>query len=132
MIIRSISFITMDNDNNVTTRLLTLLNVSALKSSKRKREDEVEPGPRDKLNKRRTVQFSDVEMSPPNVEKENGVFIAETVDHVEISNQVAEDEAEEEVEGIWTVLFLKSIVSYFLQMASKIFTRHTLEMIQLT
>lgn len=47
----------LDEDNNATTRLLTLLNVSALKSSKRKRKDSIEPTPRVKLNRRRSVQL---------------------------------------------------------------------------
>lgn len=47
----------LDEDNNATTRLLTLLNVSALKNSKRKRTDSIEPTPRVKLNKRRSVQL---------------------------------------------------------------------------
>ena len=46
-----------EEDNNTTTRLLTLLNVSALKSSKRKRTESIEQTPRVKLNKRRSVQF---------------------------------------------------------------------------
>jgi len=50
-----------EEDNNTTTRLLTLLNVSALKSSKRKRTESIEPIPRVKLNKRRSVQLDATE-----------------------------------------------------------------------
>ena len=46
----------LEEDNNTTTRLLTLLNVSALKSPKRKRTESIEPTPRVKLNKRRPAQ----------------------------------------------------------------------------
>lgn len=46
----------IDNSNSATTRLLTLLNVSATKVGKRKRNtDDVVVG--EKLNKRRTVVF---------------------------------------------------------------------------
>ena len=51
----------LEEDNNTTTRLLTLLNVSALKSSKRKRTESIEPTPRVKLNKRRSVQVDATE-----------------------------------------------------------------------
>ena len=51
----------LEEDNNTTTRLLTLLNVSALKSSKRKRTETIEPTPRVKLNKRRSVQVDATE-----------------------------------------------------------------------
>jgi hypothetical protein len=48
--------ITMDVDST-TTRLLTLLNASAVKPGKRKREEP--PLPSEKLNKRKSVQFSE-------------------------------------------------------------------------
>jgi len=51
----------LEEDNNTTTRLLTLLNVSALKSSKRKRTESIESTPRVKLNKRRSVQVDATE-----------------------------------------------------------------------
>jgi hypothetical protein len=46
----------MDIDST-TTRLLTLLNASAVKPGKRKREEP--PLPSEKLNKRKSVQFSE-------------------------------------------------------------------------
>ena len=49
----------IDRENGTTTQLLTLLNVSATKAGKRKWIlDDVQPT--QKLNKRRTVQFSEV------------------------------------------------------------------------
>jgi hypothetical protein len=54
----------LEEDNNTTTRLLTLLNVSALKSSKRKRTESIEQTPRVKLNKRRSVQSDATEFTP--------------------------------------------------------------------
>jgi U3 small nucleolar RNA-associated protein 25 len=54
----------LEEDNNTTTRLLTLLNVSALKSSKRKRTESIEQTPRVKLNKRRSVQSDPTEFTP--------------------------------------------------------------------
>lgn len=59
----------LEEDNNTTTRLLTLLNVSALKGSKRKRTESIEPAPRVKLNKRRSAQANATE-STPTVSKE--------------------------------------------------------------
>lgn len=52
----------MDDGNNTTTRLLTLLNVSAVKTGKRKRTtfDDATPLPSQKLNKRKSVLFADV------------------------------------------------------------------------
>lgn len=47
----------IDEDANTTTRLLTLLNVSATKANKRKRTFE-ESKPSEKLNKKRTVQIA--------------------------------------------------------------------------
>ena len=58
----------LEEDNNATTRLLTLLNVSALKSSKCKRTNPIEPTPRVKLNKRRSVRLDAAE-PPPVVSK---------------------------------------------------------------
>ena len=47
----------IDESSSATTRLLTLLNVSATKASKRKRTFE-ESKPVEKLNKKRTVQIA--------------------------------------------------------------------------
>lgn len=54
----------LEEDNNTTTRLLTLLNVSALRSSKRKGTDSIEPTPRVVLNKRRFVQLDVADPTP--------------------------------------------------------------------
>ena len=59
----------MDVDST-TTRLLTLLNASAVKPGKRKREEP--PLPSEKLNKRKSVQFSE-----GHTEKENIARIQE-------------------------------------------------------
>ncbi|EGN99752.1 hypothetical protein SERLA73DRAFT_167642 [Serpula lacrymans var. lacrymans S7.3] len=59
----------MDDGNNTTTKLLTLLNVSALKLGKRKRETQVDPEhvlTPQKLNKRASIKFAiDSEESSP-------------------------------------------------------------------
>lgn len=52
-----LSEMAIDEDANTTTRLLTLLNVSATKANKRKRTFE-ESKPSEKLNKKRTVQIA--------------------------------------------------------------------------
>lgn len=49
----------MDDGNSVTTKLLTLLNVSATKIGKRKRTYEDHLGLSDKLNKRKSASFAD-------------------------------------------------------------------------
>jgi U3 small nucleolar RNA-associated protein 25 len=61
---RKMPALDFNEDNNTTTRLLTLLNVSALKNSKRKRTDSIEPTPRVILNKRRSVQLDTAESTP--------------------------------------------------------------------
>lgn len=48
----------MDNGNSVTTKLLTLLNVSATKIGKRKRTYEDHFVPSSKLNKRKSASFA--------------------------------------------------------------------------
>jgi U3 small nucleolar RNA-associated protein 25 len=48
----------MDDGNSVTTKLLTLLNVSATKLGKRKRICEDHLAPSDKLNKRKSASFA--------------------------------------------------------------------------
>lgn len=89
----------MEEDTNVTTRLLTLLNVSALKSSKRKRTDEAQSQPRDKLNKRRTVQFSNVQSFSTDTEKENGSLVLDTVEEIQASEEAPAIPAENDGEG---------------------------------
>ena len=62
----------LEEDNNTTTRLLTLLNVSALKSSKRQRTGSIEPTPRVILNKRRSVQPDTTETTSAAPEGDEG------------------------------------------------------------
>lgn len=86
----------MEEDTNVTTRLLTLLNVSALKSSKRKRAEEPLPQPPDKLNKRRTVQFSNVQSYSTDTEKENGCI---AVEEIQVARKNPDVSVEDDNEG---------------------------------
>ncbi|KAG6375477.1 hypothetical protein JVT61DRAFT_3036 [Boletus reticuloceps] len=60
-----------EDANTPTTRLLTLLNVSALKSRKRPTED---PLPREKLNKRKALAFTPhpLQPEPEPSESQNG------------------------------------------------------------
>lgn len=85
----------MDEDNNVTTRLLTLLNVSALKSTKRKRVDDAQPRPSDKLNKRRSVQFTD-EQTESEKENEPETMVVDTTEEAVVIEEVPELQAEDE------------------------------------
>lgn len=62
----------LEEDNNTTTRLLTLLNVSALRSSKRKGTDSIETTPRVVLNKRRSVQLDAADPTPALPKKDEG------------------------------------------------------------
>ena len=73
----------MDEVNSTTTRLLTLLNVSAVKTGKRKRGfgDSI---PVQKLNKRKSVLFTDVPNDKQKSVTPNVMAEAEdTVDNVE-------------------------------------------------
>ncbi|KAF8624645.1 hypothetical protein AX15_005796 [Amanita polypyramis BW_CC] len=55
----------MEDDNSVTTRLLTLLNVSATKIGKRKRLYEEYDEPHEKLNKRKSIRFAPSKQNIP-------------------------------------------------------------------
>lgn len=83
----------MDDGNNTTTRLLTLLNVSAVKNGKRKRVFE-ESSPIQKLNKRKSVLFADVSndtdkgLSKDNEDIDKAV---EQIQPVEGTKDIAED-----------------------------------------
>ena len=81
----------IDNSNSTTTRLLTLLNVSATKAGKRKRAYYEETKPTEKLNKKRAVQFS--------LEQEIGAFSSEQgcSNDAGTSPHDATEEAEEEI-----------------------------------
>ncbi|KII92564.1 hypothetical protein PLICRDRAFT_50928 [Plicaturopsis crispa FD-325 SS-3] len=81
----------MSDGSETTTRLLTLLNVSALKASKRKGVfDQV---PSEKLNKRRAVQFIPEPSETPETEKENETTDAKS--NSDVPMQVDTEEAEE-------------------------------------
>ncbi|KAI0675384.1 digestive organ expansion factor [Trametes maxima] len=60
----------IDDSSSTTTRLLTLLNVSATKAGKRKRTFIEETRPTEKLNKKRAVQITAPEESPEHTSKE--------------------------------------------------------------
>ena len=88
---------TMDDGNSVTTKLLTLLNVSATRIGKRKRvEDDFVPA--EKLNKRKSISFAEPKATS---EKEN-ILLVEPQDEPTVTTAEG-DEAEEiadlEVEG---------------------------------
>lgn len=87
----------LDEDNNTTTRLLTLLNVSALKSSKCKRTDSIEQTPRVKLNKRRSVQFQTTE--PPSVVSKDDEGKPETSSADLALTEAGDTSATEDIEG---------------------------------
>ncbi|KAF9467412.1 digestive organ expansion factor [Collybia nuda] len=86
----------MDNDNEPTTQLLTLLNISATKAGKRKRsEDEFIPAA--KLNKRKSIRFGDeiaaiVEVRP--------MEVVET-DEATLSGEILDDVEAEEVSDLY-------------------------------
>lgn len=79
----------MDDGNSVTTKLLTLLNVSATKIGKRKwtYEDLFEPPA--KLNKRKSASFVVAEGEPP---KENG----KEADEVEMGTELKDSGGEKD------------------------------------
>ena len=91
---------TMDDGNSVTTKLLTLLNVSATRIGKRKRaQDDFVPA--EKLNKRKSISFADSIQPKATSEKEN-IVLVESQNELTVENAEG-DEAEEtgdlEVEG---------------------------------
>jgi len=60
-------------DDSVTTKLLTLLNISATKVGKHKRTHEDYLGPSDKLNKRKTASFAEPRSEPDDISAKTGV-----------------------------------------------------------
>jgi hypothetical protein len=84
----------MDDGNSVTTRLLTLLNVSAVKTGKRKRTFD-DPLPVKKLNKRKSVLFTNVSNDEQQPAPSNPTERAEDADALE---QVEEIEQKEQAE----------------------------------
>ncbi len=89
----------IDDSSSTTTRLLTLLNVSATKAGKRKRTYE-DSKPVEKLNKRRAVQFAAVD---GHTEQAASTAEAEVVGEPE-PKKVAEVEEDEEELGARAVL----------------------------
>jgi U3 small nucleolar RNA-associated protein 25 len=89
----------LEEDNNTTTRLLTLLNVSALKSSKRKRTESIEPTPRVKLNKRRSVQFDTTDSTSSASKEDEGKSETPSNDATEIEDAAAVAEDIEDDQG---------------------------------
>ncbi|TFK44131.1 hypothetical protein BDQ12DRAFT_4121 [Crucibulum laeve] len=84
--------------NSTTTRLLTLLNVSATKISKRKRDEEDAFVPAEKLNKRKSISFSETVSVKEISDKET----TPKGDSMEIEMEVVaevEEEVLEEVDG---------------------------------
>ena len=102
-----------DDTNAVTTRLLTLLNVSATKIGKRKRSYEAADVPHQKLNKRKSIHFSDSE-NPPDVPA-----VAEI--HVEEKN-VPED-VDDETDGEFCVCGRQAILYFWID-AAALYERH--------
>ncbi|KAG2016434.1 digestive organ expansion factor [Coprinopsis cinerea AmutBmut pab1-1] len=94
----------IDDGTNVTTKLLTLLNVSATKVGKRKRPVE-EVVPSEKLNKRKTISFSDkvdvqyLESTKPPKESKKTKEKAADEDEENDAEEVVEKEDEETEEA---------------------------------
>lgn len=88
----------MENPHPITTRLLTLLNVSATKFNKRKRTDD-EFVPAEKLNKRKPTAF----VEPTNNQEDSEDVTMEAVKEKEIVAEEAEEEEnlnEDVTEGV--------------------------------
>ena len=86
----------VEDPDSVTTKLLTLLNVSATKVGKRKQPvDDVLAQPGEKLNKRRAISFDDRSKSPDEQERAGDEAAQVSVDE-EAADEAAEEEADEE------------------------------------
>ncbi|KAF8971254.1 digestive organ expansion factor [Flammula alnicola] len=85
----------MDHGNSVTTKLLTLLNVSATKIGKRKRVQE-EFVPSEKLNKRKSISFTDTNTTS---EKESTIAIEVEKEIVVSKTDGQEEEVDETADG---------------------------------
>lgn len=86
----------LEDDNNTTTRLLTLLNVSALKSSKSQRTESIEPTPRVKLNKRRSVELDKAESTSPIPEEDGAKPQASSPDTTRAEDAAAAEDIEDD------------------------------------
>ena len=92
----------LEEDNNTTTRLLTLLNVSALKNSKRKRTVSIEPTPRVKLNRRRSIDATESISAAP--KEAEGKPEAPPADATGVEDTIAVTDDAEDDHGVWPVL----------------------------
>ena len=106
----------MDDTNAVTTRLLTLLNVSATKVDKRKRSYEDDPPP-EKLNKRKSIRFSDSENH-----SDSPAVTEVVVEEEEAEVQVPED-VEEELDGKFCA-YDRQAISHFCTDTAGLYERH--------
>ena len=90
---------TMDDGNSTTTKLLTLLNVSATKIGKRKRT-EGDFVPAEKLNKRKSISFGEPVQPKATSEKEN-VVLVKPLDETIVTTAESDkpEETDPEVEG---------------------------------
>ncbi|KAI0071647.1 digestive organ expansion factor [Panus rudis PR-1116 ss-1] len=83
----------IDRGGEVTTQLLTLLNVSATKAGKRAWTAEEQPKP-EKLNKRRTIQFDEKSLSVAEEGKDEGGQTAQTDEDKEMTAPAEDEEIE--------------------------------------
>lgn len=105
-----------DDTNAVTTRLLTLLNVSATKIGKRKRSYQDTDPPHEKLNKRKSIHFSDSE-NPGDVPA-----VAEIPVEEQVESNVPE-EADDETDGELCVYGWQAILCFRIDTAV-LYERH--------
>jgi U3 small nucleolar RNA-associated protein 25 len=97
----------LDEDNNTTTRLLTLLNVSALKSPKRKRTDLIEPSTRVKLNRRRSAKLDETDSASVASKGDEGELETSSADATGVGNATAAAEDIENDQGACGLLHRK-------------------------
>ncbi|EPT04571.1 hypothetical protein FOMPIDRAFT_1057882 [Fomitopsis schrenkii] len=96
----------VQDPNSVTTKLLTLLNVSATKVGKRKQPiDDVLAQPSEKLNKRRAISFDDGPRSPETPEQADDEGVQERVDEEEERVQEADEKSSDTVDDPYEVHF---------------------------
>ena len=83
---------TIDGSSSTTTRLLTLLNVSATKANKRQRVYIEENQPTEKLNKKRATQFSlEADVIPSSLEADASKEADAPADLADEPEEEAED-----------------------------------------
>ena len=116
VLIYSLHGFQMGDTNEVTTRLLTLLNVSGTKIGKRKRPFEDDDRPPEKLNKRKSIRFSDSE------NHSDSPAVTEVVVEEETKGKVPEN-VEEETDGASYAYDWKEI-SHFWTDTGGLYERH--------